>query len=135
MLNSSILNCGEKTNKKIIMGTVIGLVIGLALGIFISVLFISPIHLGAGINNQVQVSGTVSATQNSTTIEFVSLNGTVTFTVPITNGRYSVLLVGGLSYNVHVKYYAWEGGWGWVLTEKDYTTFIPLGVTTFTANF
>lgn len=82
---------------------------------------------GAGVSNQVQVSGTVSITQTGT-IEFTSLNGTIKSSVPIANGKYSILLVGGQSYNVRVEnergYYA-----------GDYSLYVPLSVATFTANF
>jgi cell division protein FtsL len=44
-------------------------------------------------NNQVQVSGTVQVTQTGT-IYFRNLNRTIETSVPITNGKYSVLLVG-----------------------------------------
>lgn len=79
---------------------------------------------GAGVSNQVQVSGTVSVTQTGT-IDFTSLNGTIKSSVPIANGQYSILLVGGQSYNVRVHN-----------THYDYyLLYVPLGVATFTANF
>jgi hypothetical protein len=92
----------------------------------VSVIFNLPnsFHTGVGVNNQVQVSGTVSITQTGT-IEFRNLNGTIDSSVPITSGEYSVLVVGGQSYNVYVHY-----GYGY-----SYSLYVPLGVTTFTANF
>jgi hypothetical protein len=83
---------------------------------------------GAGIRNQVQVSGTVSETQSGT-IEFRNYYGNITSSVPITNGRYSILLVGGQSYDVYI----------YLADELDYSyygySYVPVGVTTFTANF
>ncbi len=81
---------------------------------------------GAGVSNQVQVSGTVSITQTGT-IQFTNLVGTIESSVPITNGKYSILLVGGQSYHVYVSI---PGAYG-----SSYTLYVPLGVTTFTANF
>jgi hypothetical protein len=111
-----------------IVALVIGLVIGLVLGIFVSAFFnlSSPVRTGAGVNNQVQVSGTVSVTQTGT-IEFNSLNGTIRTSASITNVGYSVLLVGGQSYTVYV--YSSNGPNGY------YSLYVPLGVTTFIANF
>lgn len=80
---------------------------------------------GAGVSNQVQVSGTVSITQTGT-IYFTSLNGTIKSSVPITNGQYSVLLVSGQSYDVRV-----DGGY----YPRYYSLYVPLSVATFTANF
>jgi hypothetical protein len=126
-------------NKKIVIGTVIGLVIGLVLGIFVSVLFNLPsaFHTGVGVNNQVQVSGTVSETQSGT-ITFVNAQALgnssalkLTTSSLIVNGGYSVILIGGNSYIVHVSYTDSYGR-----TEgNDYTLYAPLGVTTYTANF
>ncbi len=82
---------------------------------------------GAGVNNQVQVSGTVSVTQTGT-MHFTSYpNSSIKSSVPITNGQYSVLLVGGISYNIEVTYPPYN--------HPDYTLYVPLGVATFTANF
>ena len=78
-------------NSKIVMGIVIGLVVGLVLGVFIG-LSISPSNTGK--SNQVIVSG---ATDN--VIDFVSSsNENLTASVPIINGRYTVSLVNGQSY-------------------------------------
>jgi hypothetical protein len=108
---------------------VIGLVVGLVLGIFVSVLLNLPssFHTGAGINNQVQVSGTVSET-SQTTIYFFSVNRTspIDTSVPIVNGQYSVILLGGRSYYVGFSSYYYD---------EAYTKYIPSGVSTFTANF
>ena len=66
-------------------------------------------------------------TQNGT-ILFVNLNKTVSTSGQITSGKYSVLLVGGQSYAVEAGDLA-----GYPL--GTYTIYIPLGVSTFTANF
>jgi len=104
---------------------VVGLVVGLVLGIFISPI-IRPTQSGAGTNNQVQVSGTVSESQ--TTIYFFSVNRTnpIDTSTPIVNGQYSILLLGGRSYNV---------GFYTSSYDAQYDLYVPLGVTTFTANF
>jgi len=114
----------------ILVSIVFGLVVGLALGIFVSVVFNLPssFHNGVGVNNQVQVSGTVSQTQNGT-IKFISLNGSINTSVPIIKGGYSVLLIGGQSYNVFVY------SFGAYSYSHSYSLYVPLGVTTFTANF
>ena len=121
-------------NSKIVIGTVIGLIAGLVLGVFIGVMFISPnailpIKAGAGTDNQVQVSGRVSATQTGT-IKFStgSFSNDIKTSGPITNNQYSVLLVGGKSYDVAV--YNQNGGYVY-----SYSLYAPTGVTTFTADF
>jgi hypothetical protein len=119
-------------NAGIAAALVIGLLIGLVLGIFISPILL-PTQTGAGSNNQVQVSGTVQETQTGT-IGFSNSpetyrNSSVTpiqSTSFIANGRYSITLVGGHSYYVQVIY-------GYI--SKSYSLYVPLGVTTFTANF
>lgn len=125
MLNSSILNCGEKVNKIIVTGIVIGLVIGLALGIFIGIIIL-PTQTGVGTNNQVQVSGTIQE-QNPSKIYFVSISKTISTSAIITNGQYSVVLVGNQSYAVLVSYEDTQ--------DATYTIYVPSGVTTFTADF
>jgi hypothetical protein len=118
---------------------VVGLVIGLGLGVVISVVFDVPSMLnlngsgkntGAGTNNQVQMSGTVHTTQTGT-IEFKEIyssnNTNLQSSAPIEDGKYSVLLVGGKSYDVYVS----ADGYG----KGDYSIYVPEGVTIFTANF
>ena len=118
------------SNSKIVMGTVIGLIAGLVLGVFIGVLFISPssilpIKAGAGTNNQVQVSGTVP-NEKSGTLTFRNLNQTIETTATITNSEYSVLLVGGQSYNIYYDFLPSNGGY-----VSEYNAFyVPLGVPT-----
>ena len=119
-------------NSKIVVGTVIGLIAGLMLGLFMGVLVASPSGIqpsktGAGINNQVQVSGTIEETGISS-IEFTSLNGTISSSVPILNGVYSILIVGGQSYNVDL--FEQNGKEAY-----EFSLYVPLGVTTFAANF
>jgi hypothetical protein len=127
------------TNRKIIVVAVIGLVVGLALGIFISAIFnlpnvILPTQSGAGNNNQVQVSGTVQKTQTGT-IYFLQLasfydNDSIKTSSPIKDGKYSVLLVGGQSYDIFIDRYPRYSS-----ETPDYTLYVPSGATTFTANF
>jgi hypothetical protein len=121
---------GKRTNGKLVLGVSIGLVVGLVLGISISVFLnlgsiINP--TGTGIGNQVQVSGTVKGRQTGT-IVFVNLNKTIQTSAPITDGKYSVLLVGGQSYDVA----AGDKSTGDYSTYKLY---VPSGVATFTADF
>lgn len=112
-----------------IAALVIGLVIGLALGIFISPILL-PKQTGAGTNNQVQVSGTISESQPSE-IYFASIAvnsssyGQISSSSLIINGQYGVVLVGGRSYQVIVYY---QG------TFRQYSLYVPSGVTTFTAD-
>jgi hypothetical protein len=118
----------SKNRSILIVALVIGLVVGLVLGVFISVVFNLPssFHKGAGTNNQVQVSGSVQVTQSGT-IGFDNLNRTIETSGIISNGEYSVLLVGGQSYDVYV--YIPNDSY------RTYSLYVPLGVTTFTANF
>jgi hypothetical protein len=119
-------------NKKIAIGVLVGLVIGLVLGIFVSVLFNLPssFHTGVGVSNQVQVSGTVSD-RTTGTLCFRNLDKTIETTAPITNGKYSVLLVGGQSYNV---YYDFVPSSSYDPSGEYNAFYVPLGVTTFTEN-
>jgi|SRR5208337_1776432 len=122
-------------NNKILIGTVIGLIVGLVLGVFIGVLSISPsgilpIKAGAGSNNQVQVSGTVPNLTTGT-LCFRNLNQTIETTTPITNGEYSVLLIGGQSYNIWYNFIPKSGD---EHTSNYNTFYLPLGITTFTEN-
>jgi hypothetical protein len=112
-----------------VIGTVIGLVIGLALGIFISP-FLLPKEIGTGINNQMQVSGTVP---NRTTgiLCFSNLNHSIETTANIINGEYSVLLVGGQSYEVYNDHFPLSDPWYSPAYNQFY---VPSGVTTFTEN-
>jgi hypothetical protein len=117
--------------NKIIIGIVIGLVIGLVLGIAISAVIKLPTKTGTGTNNQVTVSGTVTPApyDTVTTLYFQNLNGTFETSTPVVNGQYSVLLLGGQSYNVF-DYQPYSS-----TSESDYQPFyLPLGVTTFTQN-
>ncbi len=123
-------------NKKIILGTIIGLVVGLALGIFVSVLFNLPssFHTGVGVNNQVQVSGTVQ-NMTSGTLYFQNVNQTILTTATITDGRYSVLLVAGQSYNIYTySPTTFEGLRGYAPHSEFNPFYVPLGVTTLTEN-
>jgi hypothetical protein len=117
-------------NGKIVIGTVIGLVVGLVLGIFISPILL-PRQTGVGTNNQVQVSGTVP-THGIYYLCFSSIDRSIETTANVTNGEYSVLLVGGQSYKIFNNYFpSNDAAWN----EPDYNQFyVPLGVTTFTEN-
>jgi hypothetical protein len=119
-------------NNKIVLGSVIGLVVGLVLGIFVGVLVISPSGIlpsktGGGTNEQVQVSGTIQDSSVAT-IKFTSLDETITSSVPDVNGAYSILLLGNQSYIVQLIY---QNGY----IQNGLSTYVPSGVTTFTANF
>ncbi len=108
---------------------VIGLVVGLAVGAYVLYPLVTP-NPAAGKNNQVQVSGTVNA-RNGTLLSFGNLNQTIETTANVTNGRYSVLLVGGQSYNVYLGGFPPPVDW----QDPDYTPFyVPLGVSAFTEN-
>ena len=119
-------------NSKIVLGIVVGLIVVLVLGVFIGVLFISPSKTSAGKNNQVQVSGTIQE-QNPNEIYFVSFSKIISTSDIITNGQYSVVLVGNQSYDVVVAYpCVYEPSEN---NYNSYTIFVPSDVTTFTANF
>jgi hypothetical protein len=94
----------------------------------------TPQQTGTGTNNQVQVSGTVPD-RTSGTLYFANLDGTFQTSTSITNGEYSVLLVGGQSYTVsHIS------SVGHIIDNTFYPYinynefYVPLGVTTFTEN-
>jgi hypothetical protein len=116
-----------------IIALVIGLVIGLALGIFVSVLFNLPssFHTEVRVDNQVQVSGSVSETRQGT-IQFINWNETTNTRyahyAQITDGKYNVFLIGGQSYDVYV-------GTGETGYSYEYSLYVPSNVTTYTANF
>jgi hypothetical protein len=144
-------------NSKIVLGIVVGLIAGLLLGVFVGVLVISPSGIlpiktvnptptpspiptsspvsGVGTNNQVQVSGTIQE-ENASEISFSSIIGSsqkVQTSAIITNGQYSVVLVGNQSYDVVVAYPSvYEPSEN---NYNSYTIFVPSGVTTFSANF
>ena len=116
-------------NNKLVIGTVIGLIVGLALGVFIGISVSAP-NNGSGINNQVQVSGSVKE-QNPNEISFSSIQGSkqsVQTSSLITNGQFSVVLVGNQSYNVEISF---TNGYDSV----SYSIYVPTGANTFTANF
>jgi len=91
----------------------------------------SPEAFGASMNaaeieNQIQVSGTIHAIQNGTIVFFDGhdlFSSDITVSSPIINGQFSVLLVGGKSYNV-VTDNAWY-----------YLLYVPLDAKNFTVNF
>lgn len=119
---------------------VIGLVIGLLLGVRALVLFSLPksaFDAGSGVTN-VLVWGTVQES-DIVSIQFVSLNGNISTSTPVTTttNAYSVLLVGGQSYNVNLisSKYGWQSNGTWGDIEKTLSLYVPLGEATFTANF
>lgn len=123
-------------NKKIVIGTVIGLVVGLALGVFVSAIFNLPtsFHTGAGVSNQVQVSGSVQS-MTSGTLYFQNVNQTILTSATITNGQYSVLLIAGQSYNIYnYNPTTFEGVKGYSPSSYFNPFYMPLGVTTLTEN-
>jgi hypothetical protein len=115
-------------NSKIVLGVVIGLIAGLVLGVFIGLSISPSTKTVAETNNQVKVSGTIQE-QNPSEIYFFSISQTVQTSAIITNGQYSVVLLGNQSYGVTVTYNIDND-----LT-NSYTLYVPSGVTTFTANF
>jgi hypothetical protein len=129
---------GSSRNRNIVIVTVvIGLVVGLVSGIFVSVLFNLPssFHTGVGVNNQVQVSGAVQG-MTSGTLYFQNPNETILTSATVNNGHYSVLLVGGQSYNIYSDDpTTFEGLRGYAPSSDFHPFYVPLGVTTFTANF
>jgi hypothetical protein len=116
-----------------IVALVIGLIVGLALGIFTSVLFNFPSSFRTEVraNNQVQVSGTVNETRQGT-IQFINWNETTNTRyahyAQITDGKYSILLVGGKSYDVYIG--TGETGYSYA-----FSLYVPSNINTFTANF
>jgi hypothetical protein len=87
-----------------------------------------------GNNNQVQVSGTLQSALNGK-LYFTSLDGKIQNTATVTNGHYSVLLVGGQSYAVC------DNGFGQTIDGTFYPKdtrnnfYVPAGVTAFTKDF
>jgi hypothetical protein len=110
------------------------LVVVIILGAIVGILStnLPSTNQGTGTNNQVQVSGSIQE-QNPTEIYFVSFSKTISTSAIITNGQYSVVLVGNQSYAVMVTYQPNDGVYS--STSNSYTIYIPSGVTTFTANF
>jgi hypothetical protein len=76
---------------------------------------------------RVQVSGTISETRISS-IQFINLAGKISTTSPITNGVYSVVIVGGQSYAISLL--DQQGN-----IRKTASLYVPSGVTTFHADF
>ena len=113
------------------------LVVVIILGAIVGVLSTNLLHTnqGTGTNNQVQVSGTVQNGVDGDKLYFTNLDGTIQTIATITNGQYSVLLVGGQSYAVS------SYGFGSIVDGKFYPQstannfYVPSGVTTFIKNF
>jgi zinc-ribbon domain len=110
----------------------------IALGvIFVVIIAIVSISLsgspnaGSGTNNQVTVSGTITLDGNNRgVIYFANINGSFETSCAVTNGHYSVLLLGGQSYHTF-DYNPNQDE----LQYTDYNPFyVPSGVTTFTEN-
>lgn len=83
----------------------VGLVIGLALGAYVLSPAL-PSSSAAGKNDQVQLNGRISASSLvATSIEFTgqASNRTIDTIVPVSsNGQFSVVVVGGISYSIDV---------------------------------
>jgi hypothetical protein len=111
----------------------VGLVVGVGLSIAGSILFICPNMTQEVLFaiNPVQVSGTVSVAQKGT-IQFVNDNETASTRyshhVPIVDGKYSLVLSGGYSYEVYI-------GTGQTSPSYTFSLYVPSNVTTLTANF
>jgi len=122
-------------NNKIVIGIVIGLIAGLVLGVFIGLSISPSSKTVAETNTQVQVSGTIQE-QNPIEISFSSIYGssqTIQTSSVITNGQYSVLLIGDQSYSVIVTYET--ALFPYYSANMSYSLYVPPHVTTYTANF
>ncbi|MGD0644097.1 MAG: hypothetical protein ABSA75_04260 [Candidatus Bathyarchaeia archaeon] len=120
--------------NKLIIGVVVGLVVGLVLGIAVYPVIHLPTQNGTGTNNQVTVSGYVKE-ENPSEISFSSIFGSkqsVETSGLITNGDYSVVLVGNQSYTVTITYQP-QGYYS--PTSTQYSIYVPLGTNYFNANF
>jgi hypothetical protein len=108
------------------------LVVVIILGAIVGILSTNLLstNQGTGTNNQVQVSGTIQE-HDPTAIYFGSISETVFTSAVITNGHYSVVLVGNQSYVVRVAFRDDNG----TPQDDNYAIYVPSGVTTFTANF
>lgn len=108
------------------------LVVVIILGAIVGILStnLPSTNQGTGTNNQVQVSGSIQE-QNPSKIAFVSISKTISTSAIITNGQYSVVLVGNQSYTVGVGYTDSYGD----TQIAYYSIYVPSGVTTYTANF
>ncbi len=117
-------------NKVIFAAGFIGLFFGLLLGLVIGYFIAAPSLSGAGIDNQVRVSGTVHQTEAYRIVFSSVSNSSIKTTGLIANdGSYGVLVVGGQSYSVQVLTY--QAG----NPDYSFTTYVPLGVSKFTADF
>jgi hypothetical protein len=112
----------------------LGLVVGLALGISISFLFNLPssFHTEVRVDNQVRVSGAVNETRLGT-IQFINWNEAentrYAHYARITDGKYSILLDGGQSYDVYIGE-PFQTGYSY-----EYSLYVPSNITTLTADF
>jgi len=89
---------------------------------------------GAGNNNQVLVSGSIQNVQSGT-LHFLQLakfydDDAIKGSTSIEDGKYSITLVGGLSYDIFVDRYP-----SYSDEDPDFTLYVPFGVSTFIANF
>ena len=106
---------------------------GLALGAYVLNPAIST-HPAGGKNNQVQVNGkfglSLSGTNPSINFVGAGANTTINTTVPIdSNGQFSVVLVGGVSYQITVH------GVSTSVSYEGYcesSIYVPSGISTFT---
>jgi hypothetical protein len=103
------------------------LVVVIIMGVIVGIL---STNQGKLANNQVKVSGSIQE-HDPNTIYFASISKTVATSSIITNGHYSVVLVGNQSYAVIVAFRDDNG----TPQEDNYALYVPSGVTTFTANF
>ena|SRR5208282_4815033 len=117
-------------NNKIVIVLVVGLIVGLVVGVFIGLSISPSAKTVAETNNDVTVSGTIQE-QNPNEISFSGVSSTVQTSAIITNGQYSVVLLGNQSYNIVVSYTDSYGN----SQTAYYSLFVPSGVTTFHADF
>jgi len=113
---------------------VVVIILGAIVGILSTNLLSS--NQGTGTNNQVIVSGTVSGATDNVIDSVSSSNQNLTASAPIINGRYTVSLVNGQSYQAVTpsgdpSHYPPNASEYYSATA---TFYVPSGVSTFTQN-
>lgn len=107
----SVIKQGETVAKKMIYGLSAAIIIAILIFATFNLTILTPIQFGTGTSHQrgnhVQVSGTISGSLSaqSSSINFENMqtnNPTINATAPFIKGHYSVVLFGGLYYNIYV---------------------------------
>jgi len=94
-------------------------------------------HSATGTNNQVQVSGTVTFQGDITaaTLYFQNTNESILTSASVANGKYSLMLIGGQSYNIYTNNpTVFEGERGYSPNSDFDPFYLPSGVSTYTEN-